>query len=147
MRPRVRSCLAVRKPSRPRTQGGCIPVGMRPTEDNGMRRVCGPPGTQPYLWPRPLTTDREWLARGAPVTVVALKSHVVAAAREVPEEDHAGPADAGLADLGPAAALAEPEEEHQLACEGRGGLERNVERAAGQCHAQVGPHAEQAVGC
>src|SRR5438105_13615363 len=27
---------------------------MGPTEDDGMRRVCGPPGTQPYLWPRPL---------------------------------------------------------------------------------------------
>src|SRR2546428_81960 len=31
---------------------------MRPTEDNGMRRVCGPPGTQPYLWPRPLAMRR-----------------------------------------------------------------------------------------
>src|SRR5438067_13532036 len=33
---------------------------MWPTEDDGMRRVCGPPGTQPYLWPRPLapTPDR-----------------------------------------------------------------------------------------
>jgi len=28
---------------------------MRPTEDNGMRRVCGPPDAQPYLWLRPLS--------------------------------------------------------------------------------------------
>src|SRR5207253_9219118 len=30
---------------------------MRPTEDDGMRRVCGPPGAQAYSWPRPLALD------------------------------------------------------------------------------------------
>ena len=38
--PGTTAVIRRRKPSRPRTQGGLIPIGMWPTEDDGMRSVC-----------------------------------------------------------------------------------------------------------
>ena len=43
----------------PRTQEAPIPSGIGATEDDGMRCVCGPPGTPLSLRTRPLNDGRE----------------------------------------------------------------------------------------